>query len=151
MTDTDTTTTEHRSELTARGMLMSLNGFDEIAIAAHFGQKIADMRDEDAITTGRALAFVHLRRSGSHGTDRDAHTAALHLTMQEVMDYFTPEPKGDDATQGDPEAAASALGEDMAAWCVGTGFAPSEWKSLTQGERNAIARAHNDAVQRARG
>lgn len=93
------------STLPPSEVLMSLNGFDEIAIAANFGEKIGDLR-EDAITCGRALAFVHFRRAGQK--DKEAHTAALTLTMREVVEFFAPEPKGDDAD-------ASAEGNDESA------------------------------------
>lgn len=75
--------------------LVSLNGFDEIAVAARFGAPILALRD-DPIAGGRALAFVHQRRLGS--TDAVAYTYAMTLTMQEVMDYFHPEPKADPAS-----------------------------------------------------
>lgn len=71
-------------------VLMSLTGFDEIAITAHFGRTIGSMREEDAITTGRALAFVHFRRTGQR--DKDAHEASMSLTMREVVEFFAPEP-----------------------------------------------------------
>jgi hypothetical protein len=70
-------------------MIMSLTGFDEIAIAVRFGQKIGELR-EDAVTAGRAMAFVHKRRLGAK--DGEAYEAAMTLTMQEVVDYFAPEP-----------------------------------------------------------
>lgn len=75
--------------------LMSLNGFDEIAIAARFGARITDLRD-DPIAGGRALIFVHMRRLGRN--DPDAFDACMGLTMQQVMEYFAPEPKADPAS-----------------------------------------------------
>lgn len=75
--------------------LMGLNGFDEIAIAAKFGEKIGTLRD-DPITCGRALAFVHYRRAGAN--DHDAHHAALDLTLREVVEFFPPEPESDNAS-----------------------------------------------------
>jgi hypothetical protein len=68
--------------------LMSLTGFDEIAIAARFGQPLHTIR-EDPIAAGRALAFVHYRRAGQN--DVDAHNAALSLTLREVTEFFVPE------------------------------------------------------------
>lgn len=81
--------------------LMSLTGFDEIAIAARFGEKITDLR-ADPIAAGRAMAFVHYRRAGAN--DHDAHNAALALTLREVSEFFQPEP-----------VDASAEGNDAAA------------------------------------
>lgn len=71
-------------------MIMSLTGFDEIAIAVRFGQKIGELR-EDAVTAGRAMAFVHMRRLGAK--DVEAYEGAMNMTMQEVVDYFAPEPR----------------------------------------------------------
>lgn len=71
-------------------MIMSLTGFDEIAIAVRFGQKIGELR-EDAVTAGRAMAFVHMRRRGAK--DAEAYDAAMNMTMQEVVDYFAREPR----------------------------------------------------------
>jgi hypothetical protein len=84
--------------------LMSLNGFDEIAIAANFGARIHDLR-EDPITGGRALVFVHQRRLGL--TDPEAFKTCMGLTMKEVVAYFHPEPKKTDAAsaEGNPQGA----------------------------------------------
>ena len=81
--------------------LMSLNGFDEIAIASRYGAPILALRD-DPIAGGRALAFVHMRRTGS--TDTIAYEASMNLTMQEVMTYFAPEPKPTSAEGNDSTA-----------------------------------------------
>lgn len=70
-------------------ILMSLNGFDEIAIAARFGQKINDMRESDAVTTGRALAFVWYRRQGQR--DDVAYESSMTLTLRGVVEFFAPE------------------------------------------------------------
>lgn len=102
-TDTDTTAVEYDPEtgresapvvdLPPSRYLMSLTGFDEIAIAARFGQKLSEIRNTDGITLGRALAFVQYRRDGLN--DKDAHDASLGLTMRQVVDYFPPEPKAE--------------------------------------------------------
>lgn len=88
------------SALPPSEVLMSLNGFDEIAIAIRYGKTIGEMREADAITTGRALAFVHYRRDGMK--DEAAYEASMTLTMREVVEFFAPEPK--------PAQAASAEG-----------------------------------------
>ena len=98
-------TTAPTSPLPPSEVLMSLNGFDEIAIAAQFGEKIGDLR-HDPITCGRALAFVHYRRDGQN--DRDAFKAAQTLTMRQVTEFFTPE-------EADDDDAASAEGNDASA------------------------------------
>jgi len=83
-------------------ILMSLNGFDEIAIASHYGQKIGDMREADVITTGRALAFVWFRRQGQR--DKEAHESSMALTMRQVVEFFAPEVKPD--AEGNAESAS---------------------------------------------
>lgn len=75
--------------------LMSLTGYDEIAIAAHFGATITDLR-EDPMAAGRALAFVHYRRDrDTYPNDKAAHDAALALTLRQVVEFHAPEPKPD--------------------------------------------------------
>lgn len=83
--------------------LLSLNGFDEIAITKHFGARITELQDEP-ITGGRALVFIHKRRTGS--PDAAAFEACMGLTMQQVMDYFHPEPpKADASAEGNAPSA----------------------------------------------
>jgi len=86
---------------TADSVFMSLNGFDEIAIAAHFGSRIEQLRPrqlEDGTTVGeaftfmRALVFIDRRRQGHR--DADAHTFAMELTMDQLTNgYFEESPK----------------------------------------------------------
>lgn len=82
--------------------LMGLNGFDEIAIASRFGEKVATLRN-DPIALGRALAFVQYRRDGLN--DVTAHEAALGLTIREVVEFFPPEADDDQADDDDPASA----------------------------------------------
>jgi hypothetical protein len=46
------------TELTAEEVFDSLTGFDEIAIAQHFGRTVSDLAQSDASMFGRALVFV---------------------------------------------------------------------------------------------
>ena len=131
--------------------LMSLTGFDEIAIAANFGQKVTSLRQEDAVTVGRALAFVHYRREeGGRLHDKEAHDKAMGLTMQQVVDFFPPEQKSDGSTDQDADGVASTYA-DQAVAVVRIGIAPSEWKALTAAERDAIIAEHNHCADAARG
>lgn len=134
--------------------LMSLTGFDEIAIAANFGQKVTSLRQEDAVTVGRALAFVHYRREeGGRLRDKEAHEKAMSLTMQEVVDFFPPEPKDATTADGADQDAdgVAATYADQAVAVVRIGIAPSEWKALTAAERDAIIAEHNHCADAARG
>ena len=85
---------------TADDVFMGLNGFDEIAIAAHFGSRIEQLRPRqledgtpagEAFTFMRALVFIDRRRQGLR--DAEAHTFAMELTMADLSDYFAPSPK----------------------------------------------------------
>lgn len=89
------------ANLSPSDFLMSLTGFDEIAIAARFGQPLHTLR-ADPIAAGRALAFVHYRRAGQN--DVDAHNAALGLTLREVSEFFLPEPDAPSAEGNDDGA-----------------------------------------------
>lgn len=90
------------AELPPGAFLMSFTGFDEIAVAAHFGAKVQDLRD-DPITLGRALVFVHHRRAHRDQgvTDKDAYAAAMGLTMTQVTEYFPPEADTDDGASAE--------------------------------------------------
>ena len=78
------------STLPPSEFLMSLTGFDEIAIATRFGEPVTKIQNTDAMKAGRALAFTHYRRAGMN--DHEAYNAALGLTLREVSEFFAPEP-----------------------------------------------------------
>lgn len=81
---------------------MSLNGFDEIAIAKSFGVDIDHLRTTP-FTFLRALVFVHKRRAEDL-PDVKAYAAAQELTIGELQDYFPdPEPEMD---PDDPDTEA---------------------------------------------
>ena len=71
---------------TAEEIFDSLTGFDEIAIAQHFGRTVGEMAEKDQSMFGRSLIFVVKRREGVN--DDDARNAALGLTMKEYVAYF---------------------------------------------------------------
>lgn len=137
----------HTGSVPASKYLMALTGFDEIAIADRFGTKVTALRKEDAVTLGRALAFVHYRRNEG-ARDLDAYDRAMNLTMQQVVDFFPPEPKADGETPG-PDAMEDTYAEQAVA-VVRIGIAPSEWKALTAAERAAIIEEHNHCAAQAR-
>lgn len=64
---------------------MSLNGFDEIAIAKEFKSDITALRTSPIMFL-RALLFVDKRRGGMK--DADAFKAAMEAPITEVNDYF---------------------------------------------------------------
>lgn len=70
--------------------LDSLTGFEELAIAQHFGFDITTLLDRSPSMAGRALIFsVHAREKET--SPSDAYKAAMGLTMREVDDYFAAE------------------------------------------------------------
>lgn len=78
------------TDLTAEEVFDSLTGFDEIAIAHHFGRTVAELAEKDSSMFGRALVFIVNRRDGA--TDDDARNAALGLTIKEFNKGFFAEP-----------------------------------------------------------
>jgi hypothetical protein len=74
-------------ELTAEEVTESMTGFDELAVAHHFGEK--DFQDLPGSMALRALVFVHERRNlDGPETDRDAYQKAMALTIKEAGAYF---------------------------------------------------------------
>jgi hypothetical protein len=71
---------------TAQEFFETLNGFDEIAIAKHFGKKPVELSDTDAMGFARSLIFVSKRREGMK--DGDAFEAAMNTTIGEANAYF---------------------------------------------------------------
>lgn len=87
--------------MTAGDLFMTLNGFDEIAVTTRFGATITELR-ADAVTLGRALAFVDARRKaqGQPGADEYAYNLAMNLTIEQVTHgYFQPEPTKESAPE----------------------------------------------------
>lgn len=99
------------SEMTPGEMYKSLNGFDAIAIATHFGRKLGQLRadaETDGETFVQALAFVDQRRQGL--SDKDAWQAAMGLSMGELEDYFAmPEDELDPENPETEQGKAQAL------------------------------------------
>ena len=95
------------SDLTASEMYQSLNGFDEIAIATHFGAKVQTLGEQDLSSFARALVFVDKRRQGLK--DKEAFTAAMELRISEVQDYFV-----EDNDELDPEDPETEQGKEPA-------------------------------------
>lgn len=81
------------STKTANDVTISLNGFDEIAIAQRFGEEWTALHEKRSYRFIRALIFVEERRNGSK--DADAFKTAMNLTTLEVGEYFVEEPAED--------------------------------------------------------
>lgn len=76
--------------VTPNEMFESLTGFDEIAIAQHFGEEWQDLAQKKPIQFLRALAFVHITRDGK--SPQDAKKEALGLSVKQAQAYFEDEP-----------------------------------------------------------
>jgi hypothetical protein len=97
------------AQITANEMLESLTGYDEQAIAKHFGAEALELAEKKPTMLARALAFVHMTREG-----KDAATAkkeAMGLTIRQANDFFQesedevmPEEPVTEAGEGDSAA-----------------------------------------------
>lgn len=67
----------------AQDVVLSLTGYDEIAIEKAFGM---DLESLPAQKSMRALAFVLFRRKGQ--TDAEAKESVLQASQQAVMEMF---------------------------------------------------------------
>lgn len=111
--------------------LLSLNGFEEIAVEKAFGQRIERLPETECV---RAVIFTMLIREG---TDRrDAHTQAMTKTMGEVQALILPEGDLDPGEQEirDVEYADFVLGTGMS-------WLPDQYRQLTAGQRIAMVDA----------
>lgn len=99
-----TETTETPDKPTTADVMASLNGFDEIAIAKHFGADVTDLKHRPFMFL-RSLIFVLKRRDGLK--DGDAKTFVLNLTLADVNEYF-----GDEGDQPEGADLAADVDED---------------------------------------
>lgn len=91
-------------EQSADDFTLTLNGFDELAIARYFEADLSDLRSSP-FRFLRALVFVHQRRQGLK--DKDAHLYAMELTMGGVDAYFP-----DAVPEVDPEDPVTDEGKE---------------------------------------
>jgi hypothetical protein len=78
-------------------MIESLTGFEEIGIAAHFGQEWSDLAEAKPAMFLRALVFTLHTRQGT--TAPEAKTQALTLTLKQVNESFEDD---DEVTPDEP-------------------------------------------------
>lgn len=74
------------AQITANEMLESLTGFDEVAMATHFGAEALELAEKKPTMLTRALAFVHMTREGKPAPQ--AKKDAMGLTIRQANDYF---------------------------------------------------------------
>jgi hypothetical protein len=101
-----TTTSTSTSPDTATDVALSLNGYDEVAIAKYFGADYTELQQRPIMLL-RSLMFVVERRGGSK--DVEAYKTAMQATGTEVNAYFPDDPTAED--QGDePESDLGKAG-----------------------------------------
>jgi hypothetical protein len=74
------------AQITASEMLESLTGYDEIAIATHFGSEALELAEKKPTMLARAMAFVHMTREGQ--STSEAKKAAMTLSIRAANEYF---------------------------------------------------------------
>lgn len=101
MTTEQTAAAGPQTDMTADETVLSLTGFDEIAIATAFRADISALR-ESPFQFLRALIFVDQRRKGAK--DAEAFQAAMNLTVADLNAYF-PDARADGAEGKDSPSA----------------------------------------------
>lgn len=100
------------AQITANEMLESLTGFDEVAIATHFGAEALELAEKKPTMLARALAFVHMTRPEGGGMDaKTARKQAMGLTIKQANGYFAesdeePFPEEPVTAEGEGDSAA---------------------------------------------
>lgn len=89
-------------KFSADEMFESLTGFEEIAIATHFGAEITDLAEKRPLAFVRALVFVDKVRDGS--SPLDAKAQAMGLSIKGTSDYFPEAEQDVDETEPDTES-----------------------------------------------
>lgn len=107
MTTTTKTPITPATDMTADEMFESLTGFDEIAIAHHFGSEITALAETKPLAFLRALVFVHLTRQG-HKPHPEIKQDVQGMSIAQVNGYFT------EADEVDPEDPVTPAGKDAA-------------------------------------
>jgi hypothetical protein len=124
---------------TAQQVYDSANGFDDIAVKKAFGASLLSLKD-DAMTFGRALAFIVAKRDGLN--DMQAKQTVLGLSNAALSDYFAVG-ESDEETDERREAAKTEA-RAMAEFCIRTGQSKDTYLSLTALEREAFVEVHNE-------
>lgn len=94
--------TEPQTDLTAEETFESLNGFEEIAIAKHFGAQVTTLAEDQPTMFMRALIFTLETRSETAAPQ--AKETAMRYTLGECDAYFTPDPEDPDPEEPDSES-----------------------------------------------
>ena len=126
-------TTDKAELLDADAIAKSINGFEQIAIRNLFRARL-DQIAEDQTMFLRALRFVLAKREGMR--DPDAFTAAMSLTLEEVVDGF-------DLSAADADEDEDAVAErdrQYAEFVIGCGlsFTVEQYMGLTIGQKSAL-------------
>lgn len=98
----------HTSQLTVDEMADSLTGFEELAIAKHFGDEFSALMQKPTMFL-RALVMVHAARDENTKADA-AKKTAMEMTLRAVNGYF----RDDSDEQPDPASLETPTGKDEA-------------------------------------
>lgn len=93
------------SGITQNELMESVNGFDEIAVEAHFGIDLYTGNEGHPMKVARAAVFINERHGGL--SDTDAKSVAMRMSLKDIEGYFEPEP--DDEI--DPDAPDTVVGK----------------------------------------
>jgi hypothetical protein len=98
------------TDQTAFEVFNSVTGFDEMAIAQHFGRTVGDLFTGDSSMWARAMAFVVKRRAGAN--DDDARNASLEMSLLQLSEFFAEESEGsgkdEPGSEPQPESSPSS-------------------------------------------
>lgn len=99
--------TTHTSELTVTEMADSLTGYEEQAIAKHFGGEMTELMKTKQTMFARALVFVHAARD-EHTKVDEAVKVAMEMTLKGVNAYF----RDDSEDEVDPVDLETQAGKE---------------------------------------
>jgi hypothetical protein len=120
-------------KINAEEKIRSLNGFEEIAIAKAFGDRIEKLSETEMV---RAIVFTLAIREGSERNA--AFQYAMKMSWGELQDLCQPcnELEPDEQEEFDTQYADFVIGTRMS-------WLPDQYRELTIGQRIAIIEAAN--------
>lgn len=99
----------HVTQLTIEEMVESLTGYEELAVAKHFGDEVGKLLDSKPTMGLRSLIFAHVARDEGMRPEL-AKKTAMDLTVKAVSTYF----RDDTDDEIDPVDLETESGKDAA-------------------------------------
>ena len=100
-----------RSELSADEMFETLTGFEEMAIATHFGGEVTDLAEKRPLAFVRALVFVDLCRRDTKRKHREVFTDVQGMPLKAVNGHFA---ESEDEPMPEDPVTAEGEGDELA-------------------------------------